>query len=81
MIDPGHSSYASYSQQYTPVSTQSADQAFSNYQAQMRSIFSQVRGGSLREVGSLLMDASLYLIGNAEALGEYLSLLYCPTSY
>lgn len=70
MIDPSQPAYQSYSQ-YTPTaSSQSVDQAFSNYQAQMRSIFSQVRGGSLREVGSLLMDASHYLIGNAEALGE-----------
>lgn len=71
MIDPNQATYTGYSQ-YTPTSTtQSVDQAFSNYQAQMRSIFSQVRGGSLREVGSLLMDASHYLIGNAEALGEH----------
>lgn len=71
MIDPTQHSYTTYSQQYASASTQSADQAFSNYQAQMRTIFSQVRAGSLREVGSLLMDTSLYLIGNADALGEH----------
>lgn len=78
MIDPSQQAYATYSQ-YTPSSNQSADQAFSTYQAQMRSIFSQVRGGALREVGSLLMEASHYLIGNAEALGEHSKWSICDS--
>jgi hypothetical protein len=69
MIDPTQPTYPAYTH-YTPASTQSADQAWTNYQAQMRTIFTQVREGSLREVGSLLLDVSHYLIGNADALGK-----------
>lgn len=70
MIDPTQSSaYSAYATQYTPQSNQSIDQAFNNYQAQIRTIFTQVREGSLRDVGNLLIECSHYLLGNAEALG------------
>ncbi|GIZ46491.1 hypothetical protein CKM354_000961700 [Cercospora kikuchii] len=71
MMDPTQSGAYSYATttQYTPSSAQSVDQAFANYQNQIRTLFTNVREGSLREVGGLLMDVSLYLLGNAEALG------------
>lgn len=73
MLDPTQSgAYSAYAAaQYTPQSNQSIDQAFNNYQAQVRTIFSNVRAESLRDVGQLLMDISHYLLGNAEALGEH----------
>ncbi|SMY21804.1 unnamed protein product [Zymoseptoria tritici ST99CH_1A5] len=67
MMDPTQPTYSAYTH-YTP-SNQSADQAWSSYQAQMRTIFTQAREGSLHEVGNLLLEVSHYLIGNAEALG------------
>lgn len=72
MMDPTQSGAYSYATttQYTPSSAQSVDQAFANYQNQIRTLFTNVREGSLREVGGLLMDVSLYLLGNAEALGK-----------
>ncbi|EMF15142.1 uncharacterized protein SEPMUDRAFT_147106 [Sphaerulina musiva SO2202] len=72
MMDPTQSgaySYAATANQYTPSSAQSVDQAFANYQSQIRTLFTSVREGALREVGGLLMDVSHYLLGNAEALG------------
>ncbi|CAK3979671.1 Hypothetical predicted protein [Lecanosticta acicola] len=70
MIDPTQpSAYSAYATQYTPQSNQSIDQAFNNYQAQIRTIFTQVREGSLRDVGNLLIECAHYLLGNAEALG------------
>lgn len=73
MMDPTQSGaypYAAAAHQYTPNSAQSVDQAFANYQSQVRTLFTSVREGSLREVGGLLMDVSHYLLGNAEALGK-----------
>ncbi|KAF2165186.1 hypothetical protein M409DRAFT_24571 [Zasmidium cellare ATCC 36951] len=71
MMDPtqpgAYSAYAAA--QYTPQSNQSIDQAFNNYQAQIRTLFTNVRAEQLRDVGQLLMDISHYLLGNAEALG------------
>ncbi|KAI5367939.1 hypothetical protein Slin15195_G030730 [Septoria linicola] len=72
MMDPTQPSaysYATAAHQYTPSSAQSVDQAFATYQNQIRTLFTSVRDGSLRDVGSLLMDVSHYLLGNAEALG------------
>ncbi|KAM3422694.1 hypothetical protein BST61_g181 [Cercospora zeina] len=71
MMDPTQSGAYSYATatQYTPSSAQSVDQAFANYQNQIRTLVTNVRDGSLREVGGLLMDVSHYLLGNAEALG------------
>lgn len=72
MLDPTSSAYSAYAAaQYTPQSNQSMDQAFNNYQAQIRTIFTNVRAESLRNVGTLLMEISHYLLGNAEALGEH----------
>lgn len=73
MIDASQSSsypYATATHHYAATSSQSMDQAFANYQGQIRTLFTSVREGSLRDVGSLLMDVSHYLLGNAEALGE-----------
>ncbi|EME47095.1 hypothetical protein DOTSEDRAFT_69159 [Dothistroma septosporum NZE10] len=70
MIDPTASSaYPAYTAQYAQQSSQSIDQAFNNYQAQIRTIFSKVREGQLYELPGVLLDASHYLLGNAEALG------------
>lgn len=73
MLDPAQSgAYPAYAAaQYTPQSNQSIDQAFNDYQAQVRTIFTNVRAESLRDVGQLLMDISHYLLGNAETLGEH----------
>lgn len=76
-MDPTQSgaySYAATANQYTPSSAQSVDQAFANYQSQIRTLFTSVREGALREVGGLLMDVSHYLLGNAEALGKLITL-------
>lgn len=74
MMDPTQSGAYSYaaavSSQYPSGSAQSVDQAFSNYQHNIRTIFTNVREGTLRDLGSLLMDISHYLLGNAEALGK-----------
>lgn len=74
MIDPSQSgSYAAYSQQPQYGSqqpAQSVDQAFNDYQSHVRSIFTAVRDGTLRDVGQQLMQISQYLLGNTEALGE-----------
>lgn len=85
MMDPTQSgAYSAYgSTQYSTQANQSVDQAFSNYQAQIRTVFEHVREGSLRGVGEILLQASQYLVGSAEALGELdpsfapMSLLIC----
>lgn len=70
MIDPtAASAYPAYTAQYAQQLSQSIDQAFSNYQAQIRTIFSKVREGQLWELPNILLDASHYLLGNVEALG------------
>ncbi|KAI7539547.1 hypothetical protein KC331_g9688 [Hortaea werneckii] len=73
MIDPSQGGqYAAYSQQpqYTAQQqTRTVDQAFNEYQTRIRSIFTLVRDGTLRDVGTNLIQISQYLMGNAEALG------------
>ncbi|RMY67854.1 hypothetical protein D0864_11485 [Hortaea werneckii] len=73
MIDPSQGGqYAAYAQQpqYTAQQpTRTVDQAFNEYQTRIRSIFTLVRDGTLRDVGTNLIQISQYLMGNAEALG------------
>ncbi|KAF2764124.1 hypothetical protein EJ03DRAFT_40439 [Teratosphaeria nubilosa] len=73
MIDPTQASaYATYTQQSqynSSQSTSSGDQAFNEYQQRVRSIFTMVREGTLRDIGTHLLQISQYLLGNAEALG------------
>ncbi|EME85394.1 uncharacterized protein MYCFIDRAFT_88778 [Pseudocercospora fijiensis CIRAD86] len=72
MLDPtqpGAYSYTTAATQYAPNSSTSVDQAFSNYQHNIRTIFSNVREGTLRDLGGHLLEVSHYLLGNAEALG------------
>jgi hypothetical protein len=83
MIDTAQSgAYASYGQQAQYGNQQAAptvDQAFNDYQSQVRSIFTLVRDGQLRDIGPHLLHISSYLLGHAEALGTsclvYLTLL------
>ena len=75
MIDPTQSGgYQAYVQQpqYTAQQQQApnVDQAFNQYQMQVRSIFTDARDGSLRDVAARLVEISHYLLGNAPALGE-----------
>ncbi|KAK3614127.1 hypothetical protein LTR56_027459 [Elasticomyces elasticus] len=79
MIDPSQpGTYATYSQQPQPSHQpqyavqppeQSADEAFVAYNSNIRSIFGQVREGTLRDVGQQLLQISQYLLGNVETLG------------
>lgn len=75
MMDPSQSgAYASYAQQSnytTQTSAQNVDQAFNEYQARIRSIFTMAREGTLRDIGTHLLQISQYLTGNAEALGAF----------
>ncbi|KAK5720581.1 hypothetical protein LTR17_014837 [Elasticomyces elasticus] len=82
MLDPSQpSTYATYSQQTQQTQApqqqqyavqppeQSADEAFVAYNSNIRSIFGQVREGTLRDVGQQLLQISQYLLGNVETLG------------
>ncbi|KAK5128805.1 hypothetical protein LTR85_000138 [Meristemomyces frigidus] len=73
MMDPSQQgAYAPYAQQpqYNPQPpAQSVDQAFNDYQSRVRSIFLLVRDGTLRDIGTHLLQISQYLLGNAIALG------------
>jgi hypothetical protein len=72
MMGPSQSGqYSTYVQQsqYQSQPQQSMDQDFERYESQIRTIFSLVREGSLRDIGGHLLEVSLYLLGNAEGLG------------
>lgn len=74
MMDPTQSAaYATFAQQpqYNPQQPAApVDHAFDRYQNQVRNIFSLTNNGSLRDVGTQLLEISYYLLPNAEALGE-----------
>jgi hypothetical protein len=57
------------SQQQHQQSGPGYDQAFNDYQTRVRTIFTWVHDGTLRDVGQQLLQISQYLLGNAEALG------------
>ena len=71
------SSYATYAQQPQQVQyghghqgSRQIDQAYSDYKATLRSIFSSAQEGILRDVHHRLLQVSQYLLGHVEALGE-----------
>ncbi|KAK0928326.1 hypothetical protein LTR91_001360 [Friedmanniomyces endolithicus] len=76
MMEPSQPGpYETYHQQPQPPqyvgepSGQSADQDLDAYTANVRSIFSHVRDGALRDIGQQLLQISQYLLGNVEMLG------------
>ncbi|TKA64204.1 hypothetical protein B0A55_12005, partial [Friedmanniomyces simplex] len=77
MMDPSQPGpYTAYTQQQPQQpqyggqpQAQSADQASNAYTSNVRSIFSHVRDGALRDVGQQLLQISQYLLGNVETLG------------
>jgi len=83
MVDSSQSgAYATYAQQPQYTTQQpghTVDQAFNEYQSRVRSIFTLVRDGTLRDVGTHLLQISQYLLGNAEALGAYRNFLIAET--
>jgi len=81
MMEPSQPGpYETYHQQHQPPqysgepSGQSNDQDLDAYTANLRSIFSHVRDGALRDIGQQLLQISQYLLGNVEMLGGWL----CP---
>ena len=81
MMDPSQSGQYAYVQQNQyqpqpqpqpqtqPQPLHSADQEFDRYNNQIRTIFTNVNEGSLRDIPGSLLDASNFLLGNAENLG------------
>ncbi|KAK0285122.1 hypothetical protein LTR35_005324 [Friedmanniomyces endolithicus] len=76
MMEPSQPGpYETYHQQHQPPqysgepSGQSNDQDLDAYTANVRSIFSHVRDGALRDIGQQLLQVSQYLLGNVEMLG------------
>lgn len=66
--------FPSYSQQSQYTTQQmlpqnATDQAFSDYQARVRLIFTLAHDGTLRDMPDQLVHISRYLLGNVEALG------------
>jgi hypothetical protein len=79
MTDTGASSSASfgYAPQAggAPQAGSEFDTAYNQYQTELKRTFQHVRDGRLADAATLLMNISEWLLGNAEALGEFAPLL------
>lgn len=75
MADPNQNSpQAGYGQPAYGSQTDTAlDNAYNQYQAELRRTFEGVRDGRLAEAGTSLMHISDWLLGNAEPLGRFYS--------
>jgi hypothetical protein len=72
MTDPSQSSPQGYGQQ---TDAALLDSAYSSYQTELRRTFSNILESRLVEAASSLMNLSEWLLGNAEALGKFRSVV------
>ncbi|WPH03525.1 Hypothetical protein R9X50_00640500 [Acrodontium crateriforme] len=79
MMDPSSGAYTTAAftpqsgygipQQPPPQASAAVEQGFNDYQARVRSIFTRVTEGSLRDINIMITEVSQYLLGNVEVLG------------